>query len=86
MPLLWGWLCGQQQSVKYDLLLERSIGLGITDGGDGAVQHPLLLEEEFGTRYRSRLISQCAWHNHPTVVFRPQLAVEQSERDLVSTI
>jgi len=31
VPLLWGWLCGQQQSVKYDLLLERSIGLGITD-------------------------------------------------------
>jgi len=31
VPLLWGWLCGQRQSVKYDLLLERSIGLGITD-------------------------------------------------------
>ena len=31
MPLLWGWLCRQRQSVKYDLLLERSIGLGITD-------------------------------------------------------
>lgn len=30
VPLLWGWLCGQRQSVKYDLLLERSIGLGIT--------------------------------------------------------
>jgi len=31
VPLLWGWLCGQRQSVKYDLMLERSIGLGITD-------------------------------------------------------
>lgn len=31
VPLLWGWLCGQRQSVKYDLILERSIGLGITD-------------------------------------------------------
>ena len=31
VPLLWGWLCGQRQSIKYDLLLERSIGLGITD-------------------------------------------------------
>ncbi|MEP6517432.1 IS110 family transposase [Microcoleus vaginatus] len=31
VPLLWGWLCGERQSVKYDLLLERSIGLGVTD-------------------------------------------------------
>ncbi|MEG4319744.1 MULTISPECIES: transposase [unclassified Microcoleus] len=31
VPLLWGWLCGQRQSVKYDLMLESSIGLGITD-------------------------------------------------------
>ncbi|MEG4275175.1 MULTISPECIES: IS110 family transposase [unclassified Microcoleus] len=31
VPLLWGWLCCERQSVKYDLLLERSIGLGITD-------------------------------------------------------
>lgn len=31
VPLLWGWLCGERQSAKYDLLLERSIGLGITD-------------------------------------------------------
>jgi len=31
VPLLWGWLCSQRQSVKYDLMLERSIGLGITD-------------------------------------------------------
>ncbi|MEG4851840.1 transposase [Microcoleus sp. B5-D4] len=31
VPLLWGWLCGERQSVKYDLLLERSIGLGITN-------------------------------------------------------
>ncbi|MEG4335438.1 transposase [Microcoleus sp. AT9_A2] len=31
VPLLWGWLCGERQSVKYDLLLDRSIGLGITD-------------------------------------------------------
>lgn len=31
VPLLWGWLCSQRQSVKYDLMLEKSIGLGITD-------------------------------------------------------
>ena len=31
VPLLWGWLCGDRQSVKYDLLFENSIGLGITD-------------------------------------------------------
>ncbi len=31
VPLLWGWLCGERQSVKYDLMVERSIGLGITD-------------------------------------------------------
>ena len=31
VPLLWGWLCCQRQSVKYDLMLEKSIGLGITD-------------------------------------------------------
>jgi hypothetical protein len=30
VPLLWGWLCGERQSVKYDLLLERSIGSGIS--------------------------------------------------------
>ncbi|MEG4171688.1 MULTISPECIES: IS110 family transposase [unclassified Microcoleus] len=31
VPLLWGWLCGQRDSVKYDLMLQKSIGLGITD-------------------------------------------------------
>lgn len=31
VPLLWGWLCSQRQSVKYDLMLDGSIGLGITD-------------------------------------------------------
>ncbi len=31
VPLLWGWLCDQRHSVKYDLMLERSIGLGITE-------------------------------------------------------
>ena len=31
VPLLWGWLCGQRDSVKYDLMLKRSIGLGLTD-------------------------------------------------------
>ena len=31
VPLLWGWLCSQRQSVKYDLMLDRLIGLGITD-------------------------------------------------------
>ncbi len=31
VPLLWGWLCGQRSSVKYDLMLEKSIGLGLTD-------------------------------------------------------
>jgi len=32
VPLLWGWLCGERQSVKYDLMLEQSIGLGIDEG------------------------------------------------------
>lgn len=31
VPLLWGWLAGERQSVKYDLLYERSVGLGLTD-------------------------------------------------------
>ena len=31
VPLLWGWLCGQRPSAKYDLMLQGSIGLGITD-------------------------------------------------------
>ncbi len=31
VPLFWGWLCAQRQSVRYDLMLEKSIGLGITD-------------------------------------------------------
>ncbi len=31
VPLLWGWLCGQRQSVKYDLLYEKSVGLGIAE-------------------------------------------------------
>ena len=31
VPLLWGWLCAQRQSVRYDLMLEKSIGLGLTD-------------------------------------------------------
>ncbi len=31
VPLLWGWLAGQRQSVKYDLLCEKSVGLGITE-------------------------------------------------------
>ena len=31
VPLLWGWLCGERQSIKYDLMLEKSIGLGLTD-------------------------------------------------------
>ena len=32
VPLFWGWLCGQRPSVKYDLMLEESIGLGIDEG------------------------------------------------------
>jgi len=32
VPLFWGWLCGQRPSVKYDLMLEQSIGLGIDEG------------------------------------------------------
>ncbi len=31
VPLLWGWLCSERQSVKYDQMIEKSIGLGITD-------------------------------------------------------
>lgn len=31
VPLLWGWLAGERQSRKYDLLYERSVGLGLTD-------------------------------------------------------
>ncbi len=30
IPLLWGWLCGERQSNKYDALRDRTIGLGIT--------------------------------------------------------
>ena len=32
VPLFWGWLCGQRPSVRYDLMLEQSIGLGIDEG------------------------------------------------------
>jgi transposase len=32
VPLLWGWLCGQRLSAKYDRLYEESIGLGIDEG------------------------------------------------------
>ena len=31
VPLLWGWLCGQRSSKKYDRLYLDSVGLGITD-------------------------------------------------------
>lgn len=30
-PLLWGWLAGERESAKYELLLKNSIGLGISD-------------------------------------------------------
>jgi hypothetical protein len=30
VPLLWGWLCGERQSKRYDGLRDRSVGLGIT--------------------------------------------------------
>ncbi|MBW4569194.1 MAG: hypothetical protein KME31_14595 [Tolypothrix carrinoi HA7290-LM1] len=30
VPLLWGWLCGERESKRYDALRDRSIGLGIT--------------------------------------------------------
>jgi hypothetical protein len=36
VALLWGWWCSQRQPVKYDLMLDRSIGLGITDEGKPA--------------------------------------------------
>jgi hypothetical protein len=32
VPLFWGWLCRQRPSVRYDLMLEQSIGLGIDEG------------------------------------------------------
>ncbi len=31
VPLLWGWLCSERKSKKYDAMLDRSVGLGITD-------------------------------------------------------
>ncbi|MCY7383317.1 MAG: transposase [Microcoleus sp. CAN_BIN18] len=31
VPFLWGWLAGQRPSVKYDLLYEKSVGLGIAE-------------------------------------------------------
>mgnify|MGYP001800668436 FL=1 len=30
-PLLWGWLAGKRKSAKYDRLLQKSVGLGITN-------------------------------------------------------
>ena len=30
VPLLWGWLCGERKSNRYEGLLDRSVGLGIT--------------------------------------------------------
>ena len=30
VPLLWGWLCGDGTSKRYDALRDRSVGLGIT--------------------------------------------------------
>ncbi len=30
VPLLWGWLCGERKSKRYDGLRDRSVGLGIT--------------------------------------------------------
>ena len=31
VPLLWGWLCGQRTSKRYDRLYLDSVGLGLTD-------------------------------------------------------
>jgi hypothetical protein len=31
VPLLWGWLCEQRKSKRYDALRSSSIGLGITE-------------------------------------------------------
>ncbi|WP_414530902.1 transposase [Nodularia chucula] len=31
VPLLWGWLCGQRESKKYDLLYQNTAGLGLTN-------------------------------------------------------
>ena len=30
VPLLWGWLCGERHSKRYENLRDRSVGLGIT--------------------------------------------------------
>jgi hypothetical protein len=30
VPLLWGWLCGDRQSVRYDRIYSQTVGLGIT--------------------------------------------------------
>ncbi len=30
VPLLWGWLCGERSSKRYDALRDRSVGLGLT--------------------------------------------------------
>lgn len=48
-PLLWGWLAGERESVKYSNLLKKSVGLGITDS---VILHSQRLcslhREEFG--------------------------------------
>ncbi|MEM7712046.1 MAG: transposase [Cyanobacteria bacterium P01_A01_bin.68] len=31
VPLLWGWLCGQRKSKRYDTLYLESVGLGLTE-------------------------------------------------------
>jgi transposase len=30
LPLLWAWLAGEKKAIKYDRLLDKSVGLGIT--------------------------------------------------------
>jgi len=60
VPLLWGWLCGQRPSVKYDLMLEKSIGLGIDEGVRlHAARICDLQREELTVEFRlSKLVSE----------------------------
>jgi len=60
VPLLWGWLCGQRPSVKYDLMLEKSIGLGIDEGVRlHAARICDLQREELAVEFRlSKLVSE----------------------------
>ena len=60
VPLLWGWWCGQRPSVKYDLMLEQSIRLGIDEGVRlHAARICDLQREEMAVEFRlSKLVSE----------------------------